>query len=85
MHPPPPAQRPPPEGRDWRGRTIEETMRVVLTINELWRLTRIELCKFARQIANELPTFAEDSPERANAISSLRNIRYVLMRRDFWP
>ena len=43
MHPPPPAHGPPPEGRDWRGRKkMEETMRV-LTINELMRLTRIEL------------------------------------------
>ena len=47
MHPPPPAQGPPPEGRDWRGRKMmEETMRV-LTINELMRLTRIELCGLA--------------------------------------
>src|SRR5580658_3896407 len=85
MHPPPPAHGPPPEGRDWRGRKkLEETMRV-LTINELWRLTRIELCDLAQRITNELPQFAEGSPERANALISLRNIRYVLARRDFSP
>ena len=37
----------------------------VLTINELLRLTRIELCDLAQRITNELPTFPEGSPERA--------------------
>jgi hypothetical protein len=63
---------------------MEETMRV-LTINELLRLTRIELCDLATRIANELPTFSDDSPERANALTSLRNIRFVLARRDYPP
>src|SRR5580693_941188 len=85
MHPPPPAHGPPPEGRDWRGRkTMEETMRV-LTINELMRLTRIELCGLVNRITNELPKFPDSSPERANALTSLRNIRYVLTRRDYSP
>lgn len=57
----------------------------VLTINELLRLTRIELCDLAQRITNELPTLPEDSPERANALASLRNIRHVLARRDFSP
>jgi hypothetical protein len=60
-------------------------MKVVLTINELWRMGRIELFDLATQITTELPRFPEDSPERANAISSLRNIRYVLARRDYSP
>jgi hypothetical protein len=72
------------EGRDWRGRTMEETMRV-LTITELMRLTRIELCQLAARIANELPSFPEGSAERANAEATLRNIRFVLARRDFSP
>jgi len=59
-----------------------ETMRV-LTINELLRLTRIELCDLAQLITNELPVFPEGSPERANALTSLRNIRFVLARRDY--
>jgi hypothetical protein len=63
---------------------MEETMRV-LTINELMRLTRIELCDLINRIKTELPTFPESSPERANALTSLRNIRYVLARRDFSP
>ena len=55
----------PPEGRDWRGRkTMEETMRV-LTITELMRLTRTELCGLFTQITNELPRFPEGSPVRA--------------------
>jgi hypothetical protein len=64
---------------------MEETMKVVLTINELWRLTRIELCDLAQRITNELPAFPEGSPERDDALISLRNIRYVLARRDFSP
>jgi hypothetical protein len=83
MHPPPPAQGPPPEGRDWRGRkTMEETMQV-LTINDLMRLTRIELCNLVQRITDDLSQFAEGSPERTNALTSLRNIRYLLARRDY--
>jgi hypothetical protein len=63
---------------------MEETMQV-LTINELMRLTRIELCNLAQRITNELAQCAEGSPERANALTSLRNIRYVLARRDYSP
>jgi hypothetical protein len=63
---------------------MEETMRV-LSINELWRLTRIELSNLVLQIENELPTFPEDSPERANALTNLSNIRHVLAWRDFSP
>jgi hypothetical protein len=85
MHPPPPSQGPPPEGRDWRGRkTMEETMRV-LTINELLRLTRIELCDLVNRITAELREFPEGSPERIAALVSLRHIRFVLARRDFSP
>jgi hypothetical protein len=64
---------------------MEETVKVVLTINELMRLTRIELCDLARRITNELPKYLEGSPERANALTSLRNIRYALARRDYSP
>jgi hypothetical protein len=63
---------------------MEETMRV-LTINELWRLTRIELLDLVNRITNELRTFPEGSPERANAFTTLRNIRFVLARRDYSP
>jgi hypothetical protein len=63
---------------------MEETMRV-LTINELMRLTRIELCDLIQRITSELPTFPDGSPKRVNAFTNLRNIRYVLARRDYSP
>jgi hypothetical protein len=63
---------------------MEEAMRV-LTINELMRLTRIELCDLVNRITTELPKLPEGSSERANAFASLRNIRYVLARRDYSP
>jgi hypothetical protein len=63
---------------------MEETMRV-LTINDLMRLTRTELCALAQRIANELPAFPEGSPERANAFATLCNIRSALARRDYSP
>jgi hypothetical protein len=59
---------------------MEETMRV-LTINELLRLTRQELCDLAVRITAALPEFPEGSVERANALINLRNIRWVLARR----
>jgi hypothetical protein len=63
---------------------MEETMRL-LTANELWRLTRIELLDLVNRITNKLPTFPEGSPERANALASLRNIQHVLVRRVSRP
>jgi hypothetical protein len=63
---------------------MEETMRV-LTLTELMRLTRTELCGLFTQITSELPAFPEGSPERDNALTNLRNIRSALARRDFSP
>jgi hypothetical protein len=63
---------------------MEETMRV-LTLTELMRLTRVELCSLLTQITNELSTFPEGSAERDNALTNLRNIRWGLARRDFSP
>ena len=57
----------------------------VLTLTELMRLTRIELCGLAAQIANALTKLPEGSPERDNALTTLRNIRWALARRDFSP
>ena len=57
----------------------------VLTLNELMRLSKIELCGLARQITIELPDFPEGSYERAAAVINLRNIRTILARRDFSP
>jgi hypothetical protein len=63
---------------------MEETMRV-LTITELMRLTRTELCALLTRITNELPDLPEGSVERANAHINLRNIRRLMVRRDPSP
>jgi hypothetical protein len=58
----------------------------VLTITELMRLTRIELCDLLRSITNLLPKLPEGSVERRNALLNLCNIRRELaQRRDFSP
>jgi len=64
--------------------TMEETMRV-LTLNELMRMTRTELCALAARITAALATYREGSPQRTAAYINLRNIRAVLARRDFSP
>ena len=85
MQPPHPELWPPSEGRDRRGQKLmEETMRV-LTITELLRLTRKELCELAARITAVLPHYPEGSPELVNALTNLRNIRCALARRDFSP
>jgi hypothetical protein len=56
---------------------MEETMRV-LTIKELMRLTRLELCGLADEFTAALMFLAEDSPERTAAKRTLCNIRRVL-------
>jgi hypothetical protein len=63
---------------------MEETMRV-LTLTELMRLTRTELCALAAQMTNALADYPEGSPEREAAQTNLCNIRSALARRDFLP
>jgi hypothetical protein len=63
---------------------MEETMQI-LTIRELWRLTQRELSELARRVASDLAHSADGSADRANALTSLRNIRTVLARRDVAP
>jgi hypothetical protein len=63
---------------------MEETMRL-LAIEELLRLSRIELCDLRRWIVNELPKFSAGSTGRLNALTNLRNIRLVLSRRCYSP
>jgi hypothetical protein len=84
MHPPSPAQGLRQKAAIGAVETMEETMRV-LTLNELMRLTRTELCGLLAQITAALPTFREGSPQRTAAYINLRNIRSVLARRDFSP
>jgi hypothetical protein len=64
-----------------RPKTMEEIMRV-LTLLELMRLTRMELCDLMVQIANALRNYPEGSVERQNAITNLRNIARILANRE---
>ena len=57
----------------------------VLTLAELMRLSKIELCDLAARITNAFPDLPEGSAEQAAAVINLRNIRTVLARRDFSP
>jgi hypothetical protein len=84
MHPPSPVQGLPQKAAIGAVKTMEETMRL-LTLTELMRLTRIELCALAAQITNALPGYPEGSPEREAAQINLRNVRWALARRDFSP
>jgi hypothetical protein len=60
---------------------MEEIMRV-LTITELMRLSRIELCDLLTRIAAILRNFPVGSVEQNNAITNLRNITRILIQRD---
>ena len=57
----------------------------VLTINELMRMTRKELCGLAAHISARLSTYREGSPGRTAALINLRNVRWALARRDLSP
>jgi len=54
----------------------------VLTLNELMRLTRTELCDLLVQMTNVLRTYPEGSVEHQAAITNLRNIARVLANRE---
>jgi hypothetical protein len=84
MHPPPPAQSLPQKAAIGAVEKMEENMQA-LTITELMRLSKIELCDLAARITNTFPDFPEGSTARFNAVSNLRNIRIVLARRDLSP
>jgi hypothetical protein len=66
------------------GATMGETMRV-LTIVELLHLTKIELCNLVAKVVSDIPMLVEGTQQRPNALTSLRNIRFVLARRHFTP
>lgn len=57
----------------------------VLTIPELLRLTRMELCDLMVQIATALRNYPEGSVERQDAITNLRNIARILANRELSP
>jgi hypothetical protein len=60
--------------------TMEETM-MLWTIGELMHLTRDELCNLAAMIEQSLPWFDAGTGERHDALTSLGNIRHVMIRR----
>jgi hypothetical protein len=84
MHPPSKAQGLRQKAAIGVVRRMEETMRV-LTLNELMRLTRIELCALAARMTTALSEFPEGSYEYATAYINLWNIRRVLARCDLFP
>lgn len=57
----------------------------VLTLTELLRMTRLELCGLLVEITNAMGGLCEGSPERFNAQANLSKIRWALARRDFSP
>jgi len=62
---------------------MEETM--LWTITELMHLTRHELCDLVGRLSNRLPDLEAGSIERSNALTSLDNIRRVMVLRDLHP
>jgi hypothetical protein len=55
------------------------------TIEELMHLTRDELCDLAARIALTLPKFSAGTPARSDALTSLDNIRRVMVLRKLQP
>ena len=56
-----------------------------LTITELMKRTRNELCGLADRIRNALSKHPEGSPERTTALRNLHNIRRVIAWYDLAP
>ena len=54
----------------------------VLTLNELMRLTRMQLCDLMAQMTNVLRTYPEGSLEDEAAITNMRNIVRILANRE---
>ena len=55
------------------------------SLTELMSLTRAKLFALHRQIMDAVALLSEGSPERFAALATLRNIRRVLVRREFAP
>lgn len=56
-----------------------------LTVTELMKRTRNELCGLADRITIALPRHPEGSPERTTALCNLRNIHRVIAWYDLAP
>ena len=57
----------------------------ILTLTELLRMTRIELCALLTEIANAMNDLPEGSPDRFTGEANLHKIRWALARGDFSP
>ena len=57
----------------------------VLSLNELMRLSRIELCDQLAKLTNALPDFPEGSVDYIAARANLRRIRRALAQRNPAP
>jgi glutaredoxin-related protein len=55
------------------------------TITELMHLTRDELCDLAAEIEQSLSDLEAGSIERVKALTSLDNIRRMMLLRDLHP
>jgi hypothetical protein len=62
---------------------MEETM--PWSINELMHLTRDELCGLAGHIEHALAGLETGTVERLNALTSLDNIRRIMVQRGLHP
>ncbi len=56
-----------------------------LTITDLMKRTRTELCGLANRVTMLLASYPEGSPERLVAVRNLRNIRRVIAWYDLAP
>jgi hypothetical protein len=57
----------------------------MLSITDLMRLTRTELCQLLTQTVNALPELPEGSPERDTTAMNMSNIRWAMARRGLAP
>jgi hypothetical protein len=80
VHPPPPvlSLR---QSREWRGARREKPM-LLWTLGELLHLTRDELCDLAERLECVLADLDVDTVARSHALTSLANIRRVLLLRN---
>jgi hypothetical protein len=73
------------EGRGLsRSKTKEETMQM-LSITELMRLTRHELCVLLTRTETALSDYPEGTPERRAVLTNMSNIRWAMARRGPAP
>jgi hypothetical protein len=54
----------------------------VLSLNELMRLSHLELCNLLAQMTNILRIYPEGSSEHQAAVTNLRNISRILANRE---